>query len=62
METIIRTGIPTSIAIDQISEHVYWTDISSLGKIQRCNLDGTDEVTILSEGNIWGLAIDLAHR
>lgn len=60
LKTIVTVASPLNIAIDQINEHLYWIDSSS--RIRRCKTDGTNQVTILSELGIWGLAIDLTNR
>lgn len=62
LETIVTVTSPLNIAIDQINEHLYWIDSNSIEKIRRCKTDGTNQVTILSEGGIWGLTIDLTNR
>lgn len=61
-EKIVSAGSPTAISIDQINEHLYWTDSYAFGRIGRCNFDGTNIVTIISERDVWGLAIDPTHR
>lgn len=62
LETIVTVTRPITIAIDQINEHLYWIDGNSINIIRRCKTDGTNQVTILSESGIWGLAIDLTNR
>lgn len=62
LETIVTVTSPIIIAIDQINEHLYWTESNSIERIRRCKTDGTNRVTIHSERGIWGLAIDLTNR
>lgn len=61
-EPIIKANTPVNVVIDQQSGHLYWTDYTTSGNIGRCNIDGTNAITILNETHPWGLAIDLKSR
>ncbi|XP_076088305.1 low-density lipoprotein receptor-related protein 2-like [Mytilus galloprovincialis] len=60
LETIVTVTSPITIDIDQINEHLYWTENTE--RMRRCKTDGTNQVTILREEGIWGLVIDLTNR
>ena len=52
---------PFALAIDSNTQKMYWTDASG-GRIQTANLDGSDRQTILTGGELRGIAIDSATQ
>lgn len=40
-------NVPFEIVIDHEHDHVYWTEYTPLGRIMRCNLDGSNQSVVL---------------
>ena len=52
IQTVVaNAGRPWGLAIDGLNEHLYWAeeDPYLLPVIQRCNLDGSNQVVLISE-------------
>ncbi|CAG2237271.1 unnamed protein product [Mytilus edulis] len=62
LQTVVQSlSYPTGIAVDSANDHLYWVD-SNVGKLSRCNLDGSN-VTVLSTFiHPWVIRLDVTNR
>jgi DNA-binding beta-propeller fold protein YncE len=59
IEEVVQTNYPDDLALDVVGGKMYWNDFAN-NRIRRCNLDGTDVETIISQINSpYGLALNL---
>ncbi|VDI79964.1 Hypothetical predicted protein [Mytilus galloprovincialis] len=61
VETVVRSANPTGIALDQIENHLYWTE-SLPSNIFRCNLDGSEVTVKLNSSLEYPHAIAIHSR
>ncbi|CAC5410066.1 LRP2 [Mytilus coruscus] len=61
-EIVVSTNRPYYVAFDSGNSHLYWTEFNTLGKIMRCNSDGSDVITILNETLPDALTLDTHNR
>ncbi|CAC5403636.1 unnamed protein product [Mytilus coruscus] len=57
LETVTVADKPTGLAIDPVSNHLYWTE-QSKGNLYRSNLDWSLKTLILQDDIIFALTID----
>ncbi|XP_052245795.1 low-density lipoprotein receptor-related protein 5-like [Dreissena polymorpha] len=50
---------PTGIALNPIHKYLFWSDVGSLPKIERSSLTGSDRKTIVSQGIVYPIALDV---
>ena len=48
--------MPTDLAVDQIDNYLFWTDVQ-LNRLERSNLDGTQRQVLISDGIFDPLAL-----
>ncbi|CAC5382335.1 unnamed protein product [Mytilus coruscus] len=61
-EIVVSTNRPYYVAFDSGRSHLYWTEFNPLGKIMRCNSDGSDVTTIVNETSPIALTLDTHNR
>lgn len=60
-EIVVSTLNPYYVAFDSENSHLYWTGLN-LGKIMRCNPDGSDLSTIVDVSRPVALTLDTHNR
>ncbi|XP_071178161.1 very low-density lipoprotein receptor-like isoform X2 [Mytilus edulis] len=60
-ENVVSTSYPFGIAFDSVNNHLYWTELSS-GRIQRCNMDGSNVTFLLIGDRPTSLTLDKKNR
>lgn len=61
-QVLINVGSPTTtgIALDLVSDQMFFTNQGSSGNIERANLDGTDVTPVVTGGvSPFGIALDI---
>lgn len=61
-ESIVTTSSPFGISFDSVNRHLYWTELSSTGRIKRCNPDGSNVTVLLNEAVPSVLTLDIQNR
>lgn len=59
---IVSTTSPYYVAYDSENSHLYWTGSTLLGKIMRCNSNGSDVTVIADVSHPMALALDAHTR
>ncbi|CAC5416402.1 unnamed protein product [Mytilus coruscus] len=63
LKTIVSAADdPANVAIDTISEHLYWTERVMGGRLARCSYDGNNITIIMNEDNLWAITLDMKNR
>lgn len=61
-EIVVPANSPYYVAFDSGNSHLYWTEHISVGRIMRCNSDGSEVTTIVNETQPVALALDTHNR
>ncbi|XP_052067595.1 low-density lipoprotein receptor-related protein 1B-like isoform X2 [Mytilus californianus] len=63
LQTVVKTDqYQSGIAVDSTNGHIYWTTYDVIGRLSRCNLDGSN-VTVLSTLSLpFVIRLDLTNR
>ncbi|XP_052081035.1 low-density lipoprotein receptor-related protein 1B-like [Mytilus californianus] len=61
-ETVTQARRPIGVAIDPVGNHVYWTERMAPEELKRCNFDGSNNTSILQNGQLYALTLDYRNR